>query len=139
MLFSHQDRPWLDRLRTHLALLAQQGLIALWDDSQIAAGADWQNAMAYSIAHSRFALLLVSANFLASPLIASYQLPLIHQRVAQEQLTLLPLLLSPCLYKESPLGNYQPCNPDLSLAQLSFAEQEEVLVNVARTIYQALY
>jgi len=138
ILFSQQDRPWLERLRTHLALLEQQRLVALWDDSQVTAGVNWQEAIAHALLHARFALVLVSAHALASPPLVSYKLPLILQRCAQGQVTLLPLLLSSCLYEQSPLGMYQPCNPDQPLAQLSFADQEEALANVGRTIYQLL-
>ncbi len=136
--YSHKDRQWLDLLRTHLAFLEQQHMIDLWDDSQIAVGAHWRQAISDALATASFALLLVSANFLASDFIAHYELPPIRQRLSQGQLTILPLILSPCLFEESLLGDYQPFNPGQPLSLLSFAEQEDVIVRVAREIRKAL-
>jgi hypothetical protein len=136
--YSHKDQQWLDLLRTHLAFLEQQHLIDLWDDSRIAVGAHRRQAIADALTTARFALLLVSANFLASNFIAYNELPLIRQRLSQSQITILPLILSPCLFEESPLGDYQPFNPDKPLSRLSFAQQEDVLVRVARKIYKVL-
>jgi len=136
--YSHKDRQWLDLLRTHLAFLEQQHLIDLWDDSQIMVGAHRKQAIANALASARFALLLVSANFLASNFIAYNELPLIRQRLSQSQITILPLILSPCLFEESPLGDYQPFNPNRPLSQLPFVEQEDILVRVAREIRKVL-
>ena len=136
--YSHKDRQWLNRLRTHLAFLEQQGLIDLWDDTQIAAGAHWRQAITGALSNANFALLLISADFLASNFITREELPQILQHLSQGQLRILPLILSPCLFEESLLGNYQPFNPAQPLALLSFAEQENVLVRVAREILKAV-
>lgn len=136
--YSHQDRQWLNPLRTHLAILEQQQMIALWDDTQIAAGMQMQQTMAEALKAADFALLLVSANFLASATITRYELPQIFQRLSQGRFAILPLLLSPCLYHESPLGGYQPFNPDSPLSTLSSPAQDEVLVRVAREIRNAV-
>jgi hypothetical protein len=39
--YSHCDEAWKDQLRPHLAMLQQLGTLAMWDDRQIGAGADW--------------------------------------------------------------------------------------------------
>ena len=136
--YSHEDRQWLDVLRTHLAPLERQGMLALWDDTQIAAGMQTRQAMTDALEDADFALLLVSANFLASEVIMRYELPQIFQRLAQGRFTLLPLILSPCLYGESPLAGYQPCNPNDPLSRLTPSKRDEVLVRVAKEIQQVV-
>lgn len=67
-----------------------------------------------------------------------YELPQILQRPSQSQFTILPLILSPCLYNESPLRGYQPCNPNDPLSRLSSPKREEMLVRVAKEIQKVV-
>ena len=136
--YSHEDRQWLDLLRTHLVPLERQGMIALWDDTQIAAGMQTRQAMTDALEAADFALLLVSADFLASEVIMRYELPQIFQRLARGRFTLLPLILSPCLYGESPLAGYQPFNPTDPLSRLTPPKRDDVLVRVAKEIQQVV-
>jgi hypothetical protein len=137
--YSQKDHQWLALLRTHLALLENQQLITLWDDTQITAGMQTQQAMSSALASADSALLLVSANFLASDVIMGYELPQIFQRHSRGRFALLPLLLSPCLYSESPLGQYQPLNPNSPLSMLPPPKQDDVLVRVAREIQKVTF
>lgn len=136
--YSHQDHQWLDLLRMHLALLERQQTIALWDDTRIAAGMQKRQVMSDALKAADFALLLVSANFLASEVITRYELPQILWRLSQGRFTILPLILSPCLYHESPLGSYQPFNPNNPLSRLSPPERDDIMVRVAREIQKAV-
>jgi TIR domain/Family of unknown function (DUF6232) len=136
--YSHEDQQWLSLLRTHLALLEQRQMIELWDDTQIAAGMQTQQAITDALQAADFALLLVSANFLASQVIMRYELPLILQRLTQKQFSILPLVLAPCLYSESPLGSYQPFSSNSPLSTLSPPNRDNLLVRVAQEIQRAV-
>jgi hypothetical protein len=48
--YSHKDEAWKDRLVTHLKVLQEQGLVALWDDRRISAGDDWYEEIQSAIA-----------------------------------------------------------------------------------------
>jgi len=64
--YSHKDRPWADRLLTHLRAIAVD--VSVWSDAQIKPGASWDDEIARAIKTSDVAILLVSANYLASDL-----------------------------------------------------------------------
>lgn len=64
--YAHEDRDYLDRLLVHLKPLEQQGLIDPWSDRKLAAGDDWQGRIEERLAAAKAAILLVSADFLAS-------------------------------------------------------------------------
>jgi hypothetical protein len=136
--YSHKDRQWLDQIRNHLSMLEQRQMIELWDDTRIAPGMHMQQAMTDALMAADFALLLVSADFLASEVIMHQELPQILQRLSQSQLTILPLILSPCQYDESPLGAYQAFNPHSPLSGLPSPKRDEMLVNVANKIKRAV-
>ena len=136
--YSHKDRYWLDQLRIHLAMLEQRQMIELWDDTQIAPGMHVQQAMTDALMEADFALLLVSKDFLASEVIMGQELPLILRRLSRSQFTILPLILSPCMYEESPLGSYQAFNPNNPLSSLSVPKRDEMFVDVANKIKKAV-
>ena len=77
MSYSHEDRPWLERLRVHLRPLERAGLVDLWDDRRIKPGTRWRDEIRNAMAEARIAVLLVSADFLASDFIASNELTVI--------------------------------------------------------------
>lgn len=137
--YSREDHQWLTNLKTQLALLESQKRLELWYDTKISAGARWKQAIDTMLSMADVAVLLVSAHFLASDFIGRYELPRILQRHAQGQLFLLPLVVSPCLYRESPLGQYQAFNPiNKPLSTLSPSQVGKMFVQVARTIQQVL-
>jgi hypothetical protein len=59
--YSHKDEIWKDRLATHLGVLEQEGLLSVWNDRQIKAGAEWQREIEAAIQTADVAVLLVSA------------------------------------------------------------------------------
>ena len=81
--YSHKDRKWLERLKVHIKPLIREGAITLWDDNQIAIGADWRSVIAAELSSARVAILLISADFMASDFIGNEELPAL-LRVAEE-------------------------------------------------------
>ncbi|HEY1350454.1 MAG TPA: toll/interleukin-1 receptor domain-containing protein [Ktedonobacteraceae bacterium] len=138
--YSRQDQPWLAALQTQLTPLESQKVLECWYDMKIQTGIPWEQAILSMLRAADVAILLVSAHFLASDFIIRYELPCILQRHTQGQLYLLPLVVAPCLYRESPLGTYQAFNPpNKPLSTLSAAQVAETFVRVARSIQQALH
>lgn len=97
--YSHKDEDWKDRLKTHLAVLEHQDLLAVWDDRQIAAGDDWYPAIEKAIESAQIAILLISANFLSSKFILGKEIPLLLERRRREGLSVIPLILKPCAWQ----------------------------------------
>ena len=99
--YSHRDRPWLERLKVHLALLQRNGFVHMWSDTRIEIGARWQEEIELALTESRAAVLLVSADFLASDFIWNEEMPriLAHQK---EGMAVLPLIARPCAWRIAP-------------------------------------
>ncbi|MGA8026550.1 MAG: toll/interleukin-1 receptor domain-containing protein [Bryobacteraceae bacterium] len=64
--YSHNDRRWADRLLTHLRAIADK--VDVWSDSQIGAGESWDDEIEKAISSADVAIVLVSADYLASNL-----------------------------------------------------------------------
>jgi acyl carrier protein len=134
--YSHRDSEWLDRLRVHLRPLEREYGIDFWDDTRIAAGSRWKKEIANALETSKIAVLLVSADFLASEFVASDELPPLLTAAAQKDTIILPLILSPSRFlRTKSLSQFQAINdPMRPLINLTRGEQEEVLDRVAQRI-----
>ena len=78
--YSHKDEREKDRLLSHLGVLQRQGLIGLWSDDHIGAGANWKKEISEAMAQARVAILLISANFLTSDFILGKEVPTLLKR-----------------------------------------------------------
>jgi hypothetical protein len=138
--YSHEDAEWLKRLQVHLKPLMRSGDVDLWDDTRIKPGAKWRKEIEQALASAKVAVLLISADFLASDFIDKDELPPLLAAAEQDEAVILSLIVSPSLYEETPsLARFQAANsPKKPLTTLDKAEQEKVLVQVAKAIKEAL-
>jgi len=108
------DRPLLDKLRGHLAPLVQAGKLAVWEDSQMLPGGEWNKSIKENLELADIVLLLVSSDYMASDYINRVEVPLAMQRQENGLCTVIPVLLRSCLFEEMPYGKYEflPKKPD---------------------------
>jgi hypothetical protein len=96
--YSQKDTDWRERLAEHIAVLERQGLVELWSDAQIAAGADWEREIEKALSDAKVAVLLISPAFLKSNFIWSDEMPRIEVHAAQG-MDVLPLIVRPCPWR----------------------------------------
>jgi hypothetical protein len=118
--YSHADSQWLELLKTHLkALKKYYENIEFWEDTKLRGGDKWREEITKAIDNANVAILLVSTDFLASDFITSDELPPILRKAEEEGTRILPLIIAPCEYEDSELGDFQAINsPDRTLADL---------------------
>jgi hypothetical protein len=138
--YSHRDRKYLDRLRVHLRPLERQGIVDLWADTRLQPGTRWRDEIEAAIARCKVAVLLVSADFLASSFIVENELPPLLSSAEDNGLTVLPVIVGPCRFSKTPsISDLQAINdPERALALLPVAEREKVWVRVADAVEAAL-
>ena len=137
--YSHKDKDWLKRLKIHIKPFEKKGIIDLWDDTKIKPGMLWREEIKKALDTTKVAILLVSANFLASDFIIENELPPLLSAAEKEGAVIIPVILRPCAFSESELEKFQSINPpSKALSGMSEHEQEEVLVNAAKSIKEAL-
>ncbi len=139
--YSHHDREFLDRLLIHLKPLEKDGLIDLWVDTRLRPGDRWKKEIEKALSRATVAILLVSADFLASDFITDNELPPILRNAENKGTRVIPLIVKPCRFaRDQSLRRFQAINdPWESLIRLSPGEQEVYYDSLAAEVEKTLH
>jgi hypothetical protein len=134
--YSHTDIEYLDRLRIHLKPFEKKGQIDIWVDTKIKAGDNWKEKINVALNKSVIAILLISADFLASDFIVDNELPPLLKAAEEKGKIILPLIVKPCRFtSDDILSKFQSINdPKEPLSKLNENDKEEMYVRVADLI-----
>ena len=134
--YSHADRQYMERLMIHLKPLIKKGLIDVWVDTKIKSGDQWKKEIEAALACSGIAILLVSADFMASDFIVDNELPPLLTMAEVKGTKILPVIVSPCRFSREPtLNQFQAANsPSEPLSSLSIDKREEIYDKLANDI-----
>jgi hypothetical protein len=97
--YSHKDELEKDKLVSHLGVLQSAGLISLWSDQEIGAGADWEQTLNQAMSQAKVAILLISANYLTSDFILGKEIPALLHRHQQEGLIIFSIIATACAWR----------------------------------------
>ncbi len=124
---SNQNTRWLDRLLEHLQPLRAEDRLSVWSDSQLKPGEEWRSRLESALHSAKAAVLLVSPAFLASDFIRTSELPVLLQKAKEKGVVILPIILRPCLFKETKFRYPDPrVGPEeFSLANLQATNSPE--------------
>lgn len=124
--YSHKDKKFLGELLTHLKPFERSGQLSAWSDEQIEPGSKWFDEIQGALAKARVAVLLVTANFLASNFIHEHELAPLLKRAEEEGVRILWIPVRACSYKETPISKYQAIiSPDKPLADMKSNRDKE--------------
>lgn len=138
--YSHNDTVFLKRLQVHLKQLEREGRVDRWDDTRIKSGQDWKAEIKTALSKAGVAVLLLSADFLASDFIDSDEMPEILAAAEANGLTVLPVIVKPCRFtRDKRISKFQAVNdPSKPLINQTEGEQETVWVSLANRIEELL-
>src|SRR5262249_3817296 len=115
--------------------LIRQNKIVIWDDTHLQPGSKWKEEIQAALARAKVAILLVSPHFLDSDFIAGHELPPLLKAAAERGLVIFQIHISPSLYSETELMQYQAANdPSSPLDSLTSPEQNRVLVTICQKL-----
>ena len=138
--YSHRDARWLERLQVYLAPLERRGRIRRWDDTLITPGQHWEREISAALERTRVAILLVSADFLASDFIARVELPRLLGACNDQGMLIIPVVLDHCNFERwAELAQFQSINsPARPLETLSESDCKAILAKLAAAVDDAL-
>lgn len=112
--YSPEDRNYLEEFHSHLAYHARTGEIDFWDDTKIKPGADWREEISLAFQSANVAVLLVSADFLASDFIATQVLPPLLTAAKKGEIKVFSVILRACAFTETELAQFYAVNDPLT-------------------------
>jgi hypothetical protein len=137
--YSHTDSEWLKRLQIQLKPIEKKGLIDRWDDTKLKSGVLWREEIKKALDSTKIAILLVSADFLASDFIADNELPPLLLAAKSEGAKVFPVIISPCGFKYSELEKFQAVNsPSEPLIKMDKYNQDLLLTKIVDEIVEIL-
>lgn len=126
--YSHNDREYLDRLLIHLKPLEKEGLIDVWADTRLRAGDQWSAEIDQALDRAAVAILLVSADFLASDFITENELPPLLVKAQEQGTGIIPVIIKPCRFaRDKNLQKFQAFNnPNETVVRMTSGKQEKL-------------
>ncbi len=138
--YSHSDKEYLDRLIVHLKPLQKDGLVDLWVDTHLRAGDKWRKEIEKALNRANVAVLMVSADFLASDFVTENELPPLLKNAEEKGTRIVPVIVKPCRFtRDKNLRHFQSINdPKRSLALLPEGEKEALYDQIAAEVERSL-
>lgn len=134
--YSHKDTAHLERLRVHLKPLEKLGVVDVWDDTKIKVGDHWEQEIETALHKAAIAVLIVSADFLASDFIVDNELPPLLEKAQLDGTKIVPVILKPCRFsRDANLSRFQALNqPDKPVHGMNESEQEVIWDRLSQII-----
>jgi hypothetical protein len=133
--YSHKDASSLDKLHTHLSILKRKGLIKTWFDRDILAGGNLEDEISAALAEADGFIALMSPDYIASDYCYDREMAYALERHAEKSLTMVPVIVRPCQWKKTPLGELKAL-PDDGLAVSEWSNEDRAYTRVVDEIFR---
>lgn len=110
--YSHKDTEWKDKLMVQMAPLLRQQKIVVWDDTQIQPGTRWEKEIEVNLQLSKVFLFLISPDLLNSSFVMDKELPLALSKEKDGSAVVIPVVVRPCLWKDTDFSKFQALTKD---------------------------
>ena len=135
--YSHKDKTLRNGLAIHLSNLKNQGIISDWYDGDIVPGTEWEKQIFEHLNAAQIILLLISANFLASPFCYGKEMKQAIERHEHDQARVIPIILRPCDWREAPFGKLQALPTD-GMPITDWRSRDKAFLDIAVGIRKAI-
>lgn len=139
ILYCEADEKLSNELDKHLATLKNNKLIQTWLPSRILPGQQSDQIIEENIKNADIILLIISANFLASDELYKNQLQQALQKHSQGTAIVIPILMRPCLFEDTPFAKLPTLLPRMDGAVLEWESRDEAFTHIAQEIEKMLH
>lgn len=136
--YAHTDGEARDELEKHCALLIRQGLLSIWSDPAISPGREWKTEIDSRLDEADIVLLLVTASFIDSDYCFGIELERALTRHKAGAARIVPVIVSPCDWEESPFGCLQAL-PERAIPVTTWRNPDEAWAAVAKGLRELIH
>jgi TIR domain-containing protein len=105
--YAREDEKLRKGFEKQLRALKRQGMIDMWHDRAISAGAEWERAIDWHLNTAKIILLLVSPDFMDSDYCYSQEMSRAMERHERGDARVIPVILRPVYWQGAPFGKIQ--------------------------------
>lgn len=128
--YSHSDEDFRRTLEKHLEGLRRAGYVRLWHDHRVDAGTEWEGEIDSHLNSSHIILLLISADFIASPYCMDVEMKRALERHERGEARVIPIILRPVDWQIGPFAKLQAL-PTGGRPVTQWHDHDEAFHNVA--------
>lgn len=135
--YARKDERLLNSLKAHLEPMRREGLIDLWYDRDISAGADWKREINTHLNTAQIILLLISSDFIASDYCYSVEMKRALDRHEQGEACVIPIILRPTDWENTPLSGLQALPKD-GKAITTWRRRDDAYLDITKGLRKAI-
>jgi len=134
--YAHEDEELCHKLLKHLSQLHRDGVQG-WYDRQLTGGADWVGEIDEHLNTADIIILLISTDFLASKYCYDVEMKRALDRHAQDHARVVPVILRPCDWKNSPFVKFNVLPTD-GMAVVDWKTLDHGFLNVVEGLRRVI-
>ena len=131
--YAHEDEELMNDVRRQLTVYDRQNEIVKWYDRLILPGGEWAGEIDDRLRRARVTLLFVSPHFIESKYCYDVEMAEALRRHETGQAVVIPIILRPCPWRDSPIGQLQALPKD-GRALTLWPNRDEVCLDVAEGV-----
>lgn len=135
--YAHEDEELMHDVRRQLIVYDRQKLILKWYDRMIPPGGVWAAEIDERLRQARIILLLVSPHFIESKYCYHVEMAEALHRHEAGQAVVIPIILRPCPWQDSPIGHLQALPKDGRAITL-WSNRDEACLDVAEGVMRVV-
>jgi len=135
--YAHEDEELMNDVRRQLIVYDRQRVIVKWHDRLIPAGGAWAGEIDDRLRRARVILLFVSPHFIESKYCYEVEMAEALRRHEAGGAVVIPIILRPCPWGDSPLGHLQALPKDGRAVTL-WPNRDEACLNVAEGVMRVV-
>lgn len=105
--YAEKDKEFYEELIEFTAPMRREGLIGLWDMSQVMPGEEWEVVAKKELEKAQIILFLVSPSLIVSDYFHDVELEIALKRESRDEVVIVPVLIRPTLVRGTPIGKFQ--------------------------------
>jgi len=135
--YAHVDEDLMNDVRRQMIVYERNGRIIKWHDRMIPAGGEWRTEIDGRLERSHVVLLFMSPHFIESRYCYEVEGEVALRRHREGSARVIPIILRPCDWHETPFGELQALPPDGRPLSL-WPDRDEVCLLTARGVMAAI-
>jgi hypothetical protein len=131
--YAHEDEALMDDVRRQLIVFERNGRILKWYDRQIPPGSAWRQQIDGRLNRAQIVLLFLSPHFIQSLYCYEIEGQTALRRQESGEACVIPIILRPCAWEETPFGKLQALPRDARPISL-WPDRDVGCLDVARGV-----